>query len=252
MKTAASLPDPVTTAERLLAKAGITAPPVDLSQIASIWPNLFIVEEELDGAGYLLPVGELGAEIVVNQDDRQERKRFTIAHELGHWALGLSLKRKLGHFSQPKSVQHVEIERWCDAFATNTLMPRFMVKSSVPHSDPVLAINLIIPAASRFKVSEEAFFIRLWEVLRFQVAHVAQRGASAQEGYVLQKNFADETAGLALERVLGHRDVAAQLQKAQSPILSLSSNEGKIRCAGRKLDKDRLFLVLKWPDVEAI
>jgi hypothetical protein len=80
MKNRRPLPDPAVAAEKLLAKAGITSPPVDLSKIASIWPNLFIVEQELDGSGYLLPVGELGAEILINNVDREERKRFTIAH----------------------------------------------------------------------------------------------------------------------------------------------------------------------------
>jgi len=248
MTNSALLPSPVTAAERLLSRAGITAPPVDLKQIVSVWSNLFIVEEELDGSGYLLPIGELGAEILVNRDDREERKRFTVAHELGHWVLGLTLKKKVGHFAQPKNVHHVETEKWCDAFAANVLMPEFMIRTNVPHSDPVLAINLIVDAAARFKVSEEAFFIRLWETLRFQVAFVAAHPRAGEEGLSLLRSFASKEEGAALEKLLGQQLVAEQLGKSRFPILSFPSAAGRIRCAGRRLSDNRTILVLKWPD----
>lgn len=247
MKSASQLPDPVLTAEKLLAKARIDAPPVNLNQITSIWPNLFVVEEELDGTGYLLPIGELGAEILIKKDDSEERKRFTLAHELGHWILGLSLKRKVGHFMQPKNVHHVEIEKWCDTFATNILMPKFMIQASVPQADPILALNMIVNAASRFKVSEEAFFIRLWEVLRFQVAYVTSKSFSSEDGYELQKSYASHLEKQALEYLLNQRALIEQLENSPFPFFSASTEAGKIRCAGRKLSNDRLILVLKWP-----
>jgi Zn-dependent peptidase ImmA (M78 family) len=250
MKTSPRLPDPTVVAEKLLAKAGIKAPPVDLSQVTSTWSNLFVVEEELDGSGYLLPIGELGAEILINKGDHEERKRFTIAHELGHWVLGLSLKKKIGHFAQPKETIHAETERWCDTFATNILMPEFMIQASVPHADPVVAINFISEAASRFKVSEEAFYIRLWEALRLQVAFLTLKHHGGERGYAIQRSFADKREGLALERLLNQRGVTEQLDASAFPIFSLISDEGKIRCAARKVSNERFILILKWPDVK--
>ena len=97
----------------------------------SLWPNLSVVEEDLDAAGYLLPIGELRGTILVNKQDKEERKRFTIAHELGHWLLGLALKETTGRFSQPKNAPYSEIERWCDQFATNLLMPEPMIRASL-------------------------------------------------------------------------------------------------------------------------
>lgn len=249
MKSYPHLPDPTAVAEKLLAKAGLKTPPVDMSQIISTWSNLFVVEEELDGTGYLLPIGELGAEILINKDDREERKRFTIAHELGHWVLGLSLKKKIGHFAQPHGTPHADIERWCDTFATNILMPGFMIQTSIPHTDPVLAINLISQAAARFKVSEEAFYIRLWEVLRLQVAFLVPKHRKGERAYTLQRNFAEQKQGLLLEQILNQRALTDQLSVSAFPIFSLSSDEGKIRCAARKVSDDRLVLILKWPDV---
>jgi hypothetical protein len=221
---------------------------VDLTKIVSIWSNLFVVEQELDGSGYLLPIGELGAEILINGDDREERKRFTVAHELGHWVLGLSLRREVGHFAQPKDVLRVETERWCDTFAANILMPEFMVQASVPQADPVVTLNSIIAAASRFKVSEEAFFIRLWETLRFQVALIAPKRLSSEKGFLLRRNFAGQEEGLALEKLLSQRAVIEQLENSPFPVLSFVNAGGRIRCAGRKLAEDRLILILKWPE----
>jgi hypothetical protein len=249
MKSASQLPDPVLTAEKLLARARIDAPPVNLSHITSIWPNLFVVEEELDGTGYLLPIGELGAEILIKKDDSEERKRFTIAHELGHWVLGLTLKRKIGHFAQPKNVRHFELERWCDTFASNILMPSAMIRASVPQTDPVLAVVSIAQAASRFKVSEEAFYIRLWETLKFQVALVTLKNESGERACAFH-SFAGKRENLALEKFLCKPAVIAQLEGSPFPILSVSSETGRITCAGRRLDVDRLMLVLKWPESE--
>jgi len=247
MKSSTHLPDPIIAAEKLLAKAGILIPPVDLRRIVSIWPNLFVVEEELDGTGYLLPIGELGAEILINKKDSEVRRRFTIAHELGHWVLGISLKKKVGHFAQPKNVLHVELEKWCDRFATNILMPRFMIEASVQQEDLLLALNTISNSAARFKVSEEAFFIRLWETLRFQVAFVISKGLSRKREYLLQRSFAEERQRLVLEDLLQQRPVIEQLCNTPFPVFSVSGEEGRIQCAGRRLSNDRLILVLRWP-----
>jgi hypothetical protein len=122
-----------------------------------------------------------------------------------------------------------------------------MIQANVPQIDPVLAINMIVNAASQFKVSEEAFFIRLWETLRFQVAYVASKGSSGESGYELQRSFAGHGEGLALESLLNQREVIELLEKSLFPVFSATTQTGKIKCAGRKLSANRLILVLKWP-----
>ena len=156
----------------------------------------------------------------------------------------------MGHFAQPKNVLHAELERWCDCFASKFLITCAMIRASVPQTDPVLAIVPIVQAASRFKVSEEAFYIRLWETLRFQVALATLKGQSGEGRCALQRSFAGKREQLALEKLLTSPAVAAQLEGSPFPILSVSSEEGRIRCAGQKLEIDRLMLVLKLPDVQ--
>jgi IrrE N-terminal-like domain len=248
MKESLNLPNPTLAAEKLLAKAGIGSAPVDLSKVISLWPNLFLVEEDLEGSGYLLSVGELGAEILVNKADREERKRFTVAHELGHWVLGLSSKRKMGHFSQPKHVRYTQIEKWCDSFATNLLMPEAIVRSSLNQTDPMLVIDAIARAASRFKVSEEAFYIRAWEVLRLQIAFLQVSTVSGLRKVSLERSFADSDAESFLADFLERSPIGKQAQSQPFVYFHLQSDMGKIRCVGRNMTPERMFMVLKWPD----
>lgn len=243
MKTSQQLPDPSVAATKVLTKADLSAPPVDLNRVVALWPNLFLVEEELDNAGYLLPVGELGAEIVVNRSEKDERKRFTIAHELGHWVLGISLKKKTGHFSQPKNAEYAEIEKWCDSFAADLLMPGEMIRKHLSHKDPILVIDSLTRAASQFKVSEEAFFIRLWEVMRMQVAYLSVAGAEIK----VERNFADPATGAALALALRTADALNQLRASPFIRFSFTSESGNVVCIGRRLNATRVVLVFRWP-----
>jgi Zn-dependent peptidase ImmA (M78 family) len=241
------LPNPSLAAEKLLDRVQWTGQATDLAKVVSLWPNLSVVEEDLDGAGYLLPIGELGGTILVNRADKEERKRFTIAHELGHWVLGLALKKRTGHFSQPKSAPHAAIERWCDQFATNLLMPESMIREGIARHSPILVLDSLAHAASKFKVSEQALFIRVWEVLRFQVAFVVLSGTSGRHDARIEKSFADEQAQRALENALGMPEVVDQLISPQIIYFSLSYAEGKVKCFGRQLGLGRILLILEWP-----
>jgi len=248
MTVISNLPDPALAAEKLLAKAGIVGAPVDLTKVLSLWSNLFLVEEELDGTGYLLQIGELGAEILINKADREERKRFTIAHELGHWVLGISLKKKIGHFSQPKNVRYAEIEKWCDTFATNLLMPQAIVRASLHQTDPMLAIDLVARAAASFRVSEEAFFIRTWEVLRIQIAYLQVSVVSGVKRFSVERSFASAEAAAFLSDFVERSAIANQAQNQPFVYFSIPSAEGNVRCVGRKVTPERMFMMLKWPD----
>jgi Zn-dependent peptidase ImmA (M78 family) len=242
------LPNPARTAERLLDRAGVLVPPIDLSKVVSSWPNLTVVEEELERAGYLLSIGELGAEILVNVSDKEERKRFTIAHEIGHWVLGLALKKKTGHFSQPKNAHYAEIERWCDGFATNLLMPESMIRTNIPLGEDTVDLESLTHGASIFKVSEHAFFLRIWEVLRLQVALVSI--ATGQSGVLVhvEKSFGDPRVQVELENMLKRADTASKLQSAPRFSFSWASHDGRVKCFGRRINIDHVLLALKWPD----
>src|ERR1700687_6118867 len=153
MNAVSSLPNPEQVTDKLLKRVEITEPPVQMSKVLSIWQNLKVVEEELDGAGYLLQLGQLGAEILVNKNDTVERQLFTIAHELGHWVLGLICQNKTGEFKQPTGHRRETIEKWCDTFATNLLMPAPLVRGWLSRTDQPGLLDTILRASDKFKVS---------------------------------------------------------------------------------------------------
>lgn len=242
------LPDPALAARDVIGRVALLDPPVDLRSIVSLWPNLTISEEELDGAGYLLPIGEIGGTILVNKADKEERRRFTIAHELGHWVLGLASKSATGHFSQPSDVPYTTVERWCDQFATNLLMPEPLLRATVSKNDPALVPQSVAQAPGKFKVSDQALYIRIWEVLRFQVAFVGLSGEGRRREAHVERSFGNEEVQSALQRALAKAEVVDHLNMGPFIYLSLSSPEGRIHCPGRRLGANRLLLVLMWPN----
>jgi hypothetical protein len=241
------LPNPALEAEELLGRAESRGTVVDLVKVVSLWPNLSVVEEDLEGAGYLLPIGEIGGTILVNRADKEERKRFTIAHELGHWVLGLAIKEATGRFSQPKNASYASIERWCDQFATNLLMPESAIRASVAQRDPVVVLESVASAAARFKVSQQAFYLRIWEVLRFQVAILALSGSAGSREAHVERGFGGDEANKALENALRKTEIVEQLFAVPIVHFSLSSPAGKIKCLGRRQGEGHLLLVLIWP-----
>src|SRR5436853_7452483 len=108
------LPNPEKAALELIERAGQCHPPVDLDCVAALLPGLKLATDTLDQEGYLVDLGAQGGEIIVRADAPPPRRRYTIAHELGHWVLqhSESLARE-----RSAAMPHAVIERWCDRFA---------------------------------------------------------------------------------------------------------------------------------------
>lgn len=68
------IPEPENFTNMLLKRAGITAPPTDLNQVAALWSGLNISEESLEKAGYFVDLGKQGGEIIVKADDAPASK----------------------------------------------------------------------------------------------------------------------------------------------------------------------------------
>lgn len=156
------------------------APPVPVERIASALLGLFVDEADdiraLPGApsdeGRLS--GMLDAEEMVVWVDRGEarrspgRRRFTIAHEVGHFVLHVPVVHKVFHDrpadirevdepgSTAKLPAHRKREREANVFACELLMPETLV------GEQARAIGFNLPAlAQRFEVSVPAMRLRL-------------------------------------------------------------------------------------------
>jgi Zn-dependent peptidase ImmA (M78 family) len=147
-------------AERLLEEAwdGVTLPidPVRIAKKLGITVLNVLLKENVSGA--LVKKSGRDPSIVLNAEDSKNRKRFTCAHELGHF-----VKR----FEEPDAYEYVdyrnalsstglsEDERYANAFAASLLMPRDRV--SELHDEGLGEVQM----ALRFGVSREAMQYRL-------------------------------------------------------------------------------------------
>lgn len=140
-------------------------PPVD---VVSIIRELGILYREKpmrpEQSGYFARHGNT-YEIGVNSIESEQRKRFTAAHELGHYILHRDLLMDGEHFdrlfgasarSNPTwpFTRHHEIQ--ANAFAADIIMPADLVTTTYRNNG-----NNITLAAERFDVSQKAMAFRL-------------------------------------------------------------------------------------------
>lgn len=131
--------------------------PVPVEAIAEDLLGLGVSEERLDGVSGLLDPRRRW--IVVNAADVPPRRRFTLAHELGHWVCQALEGHAATLYCRVEEVGVGEgraLEREANVFAAELLMPEAAVRSAFAASGRVQAV------AARFGVSEEAMGWRLY------------------------------------------------------------------------------------------
>jgi predicted transcriptional regulator len=142
-------------AARLLDSAGISHEPVSMRDVISAL-NLELVNrtrEPFTSEAALEPLGD-GRAIVLSGGGASGRRRFTIAHEIGHFVLHPERCRpeRGGAVNEAGRMQ----EREADAFAAELLMPEHLVRDAV-------RVHGVDDArlAHRFQVSRKAMQTRL-------------------------------------------------------------------------------------------
>jgi hypothetical protein len=148
--------------------------PIDLNLVRQMLPDTpfgrgTVIKEPADltwnaSEGALVRNSENHAEwgIFVNPKARPVRKRFTIAHELGHFILHRAVQTTFN--CDKESVYYgldtlKKIEREADDFASNLLMPADMLRHRIDGKR--IDIHLLGELATEFGVSLEAMCIRL-------------------------------------------------------------------------------------------
>lgn len=158
-------------AERLLIEHGITRPPVDPEAIAKA-EGIVVVSrrfEDADVSGILFRDGDHHV-IGVNSAHPPVRRRFTIAHELGHRALhpgrelilDVPVRVNLRDKTSSTASDLEEIE--ANAFAASLLMPEQMIRAQLSQLPPAQRREPDTTAAALariFKVSTPALNFRL-------------------------------------------------------------------------------------------
>jgi Zn-dependent peptidase ImmA (M78 family) len=147
-------------AEDLLQEYGGLEAPVDVDSVAGKL-GIEVKQGELDDdiSGTIYIMSEEKAAVALNSKNSPKRKRFTLAHEIGHFLLhrgrGIHvdtdqmLFRREGSVSDPR-------ETAANQFAAALLMPRVLLEKEI-HDDEFDIDDL----ANKFNVSSQAMSYRL-------------------------------------------------------------------------------------------
>ena len=159
-------------AEALVQRLGISEPPVNVTRVAEAL-GIKVVKTSLgnDISGLLITKDDVTT-ICVEESHHPVRRRFTIAHEIGH--------HHLRHQFEPGD--HVHVDRGAlvsmqkpsaprrertrgevevNQFAACLLMPQRLVQAEIERHGGVVTELLIPELATKFQVSEQAMTIRL-------------------------------------------------------------------------------------------
>lgn len=141
---------------------GIPCPPTDLDAVCTRAGIAVTPSDDLIGAGALL--NEAGTlRIIYATDLSLTRRRFTIAHELGHAVL-----QRIAQMPIPSSR---ELERLCDMFATEVLLPEPAFLGAI---DDCFHISMLPALASRFQTSLTSTAIRYAELKDVSIFEVGK------------------------------------------------------------------------------
>lgn len=160
-------------AQKLLEDSGVSRAPVPVEKLArSLKAEVRTEDGPDDISGFLLRERGKGSAIIgVNASHHLNRRRFTIAHEIGHLLLhdhedlhvdrnaSFLVMRRDGHSSTGES----HIEREANLFAAELLMPFDFLLQDLEGADTLNFGNdgAIADLAAKYKVSAQAMSIRL-------------------------------------------------------------------------------------------
>lgn len=148
----------INLARRLISKYSLK-PPIKILHLAKNYASVEILEIPFDVDGITIKRRETAPRILLNsQNTNLRRKRFTLAHELGHviipWHFGtiIDVETELIH------LHYHPIEAEANRFASELLMPSAWIQEIVDHFEgPEAMIDAVVVGAN---VSFQAAIIR--------------------------------------------------------------------------------------------
>jgi hypothetical protein len=148
-------------AERLLQELGVTDPDEIQLEAVAYHVNAHVRYRRLDGCEARIIGNGDKAIITVNANSAYPRKRFSIAHELGHWHhhRGKCLACRVEEF-RPRDA--LSPERTADTYAADLLMPYYLFRP-LARQQGKLTFKAVAALADIFNTSRSATAIRLVE-----------------------------------------------------------------------------------------
>ena len=144
--------DVISAARRFIEKAGIDSVPIDLELYVEAAEARVDISDDLDDeeSGQTFPLKGKNV-IIVNAKHSEERRRFTVLHEIGHIVLELPSNHRGGTVGPAVRGQRPEEEALCDVFAAECLLPHSFFKRDVDDSD--ICLDAMKELADRYKAS---------------------------------------------------------------------------------------------------
>jgi Zn-dependent peptidase ImmA (M78 family) len=157
----------INLARRVLQKYRLN-PPVDVLDLAKVYATVEIlrVPVDIDGVCLNLKVPKKRPTIILNENRSPTRRRFTLAHELGHvlipWHIG-AIVDVIDVADDGGDSAYWELEGEANRFAAELLMPKQWVTGLIQsHKNPCKTLDAIAGSA---EVSSDAALIKLTDTL---------------------------------------------------------------------------------------
>ncbi len=156
---------------KILQELGFPHPcEIDLKDLA-MDRNVFVREGEIKGAeGRLLRKGKKGVIHIRRGIKPEGRRRFTIAHELGHWELHAAYSQMLCSAEDMRDYGRSPLEVEANCFAAELLMPNSHFRAACANHEPSMA--LIASLAEDFQTTLTSTAIRFADVSKRRVVVV--------------------------------------------------------------------------------
>jgi len=159
-------------------------PPIDVESLVNERANLILADIPLSGVdGITLDLKVPGRQtrVILNSNLPSLRRRFTLAHELGHilipWHAG-----NIVDTANPNSLEHLfayyDIEMEANQFASEVLIPQLWLESNILPNEDLAMSHLKI--SEMCEVSGEAAAIRLIQNVQKNVVFAATREGTVE------------------------------------------------------------------------
>lgn len=148
-------------ADRILIDLGIEdSSEIDLEAIAYT-QGATVKYKKLSGCDAKIVGFNDKAIITINEDTSEERRRFSLAHELGHWHhhRGRSFICRTSDIDNPSRTSLLDPELVADKFAANLMMPWFLFSPAVK-SHAKASFEVIDALSKKFRSSLSSTAIR--------------------------------------------------------------------------------------------
>lgn len=147
------------TAQKLLTRYDFILPPINVYQLARKMDIDVFAEENTDYSGRLnVDIETSKVSIYVNAKESEERKRFTVAHEIGHLILH-DIKNGGDLFRDKNFAVKDTKEAQANGYAANLLVPMWLLKIIAPKYN-----YKVDQLCKVFIVSSKVMSIRLWKM----------------------------------------------------------------------------------------